>query len=542
MSKPVEIAKNVFLIKTKDANAYLIAEEEAVLINCGSLKEFDTTIELLSDIVSLEKIKYIILPDNNLKTLSGLYLINKVFRENKTIVTHSKIIEDLKSCDLKFDYYAIDKNSFALKFKKRNLEFILTPYVKGEVSFCVYDKRVGIIFTNSLFNTQTQYEHVYVDNMQDYILKMEESHRYIFPKREILNFYLSNMEKKHAYIIAPQCGAVLKKEEFETIKEYLKEIECGGYLHFGDDGDLYVLSKSDEMLRNFFKDTVSLSEFNLVLRNLFENVKKEIPSIKEIEICGISPLSARKYCFSFSDDHKIVEIDKTSAESSYKQKLKHADKEIGEVSIIVKKSVKRKEKRLLEVLLNKIASPLAVSLEKALMLRELEEYPYENPIIDKLTDLYNKQYLLEFLTQKLKEVNRYKFPLSLAMIDIDYFKKINEEYGKLIGDCVLKEIAVNLKENFRGSDLVARLGNDKFVVVMPFTTCENACKRMKEFKELISKKKFCDNKRIKLTLSIGVCSYQNEETDKFMLKVDRYVYFAKRRGRNKVVCENNQKD
>jgi diguanylate cyclase (GGDEF)-like protein len=191
------------------------------------------------------------------------------------------------------------------------------------------------------------------------------------------------------------------------------------------------------------------------------------------------------------------------------------------------------------MLLNKISVPIAISLEKELILRELENNNkklYEKSITDSLTTLYNREYMREFLNKKIEEVKRYKFPLSIAMIDIDHFKKINDTYGHLIGDCVLKEIATLLKCNFRDSDIVARYGGEEILIIMPFTDKENACKKLEHFKKLIKEYNFCEKKRIKLTISVGVAEYENEEPDKFILKADRNVYFAKRQGRDKVIC------
>jgi diguanylate cyclase (GGDEF)-like protein len=123
------------------------------------------------------------------------------------------------------------------------------------------------------------------------------------------------------------------------------------------------------------------------------------------------------------------------------------------------------------------------------------------------------------------------------MIDIDYFKNINDTYGHLIGDCVLKELASLLKSNFRGSDIVSRYGGEEILIILPFTDCKNACRKLEYFKKLIEKKKFCDKKDVKITISAGVYEYENENSlEDFILRVDRKVYFAKKQGRNRVVC------
>jgi diguanylate cyclase (GGDEF)-like protein len=321
----------------------------------------------------------------------------------------------------------------------------------------------------------------------------------------------------------------------------LKDLECGLYLLDDYESDLYILSKTDEVLKQFFKDTVSLSSFNLVLRNLFENIKKVLTSIQKIEICGISPLSGIEHCFSFSEDHKIVEIDEMDKEYSYKQVLKQNDKKIGDIYIKINKNMNKKEKSLLEMLLHKIAVPIAISLEKELILRELEDSNqklYQKSITDPLTKLHNREYMKEFLTKKIEEAKRYSFPLSVAMIDIDFFKKINDTHGHLIGDCVLKELAGLLRNNFRGSDVVSRYGGEEIFIMMPFTDCKNACQKLEMFRKLVENHRFCDKKDIHITISAGVCEFeQNDNMEDLILKADRKVYFAKKHGRNRVVCQ-----
>jgi len=123
------------------------------------------------------------------------------------------------------------------------------------------------------------------------------------------------------------------------------------------------------------------------------------------------------------------------------------------------------------------------------------------------------------------------------MIDIDYFKKINDTYGHLIGDCVLKELAALLKDNFRGADVVSRYGGEEILIIMPFTDKENACKKLEHFRELVENFRFCDKKNIKLTISAGVAEYEDGDfLEEFILKADRNVYYSKKHGRNKVVC------
>lgn len=122
------------------------------------------------------------------------------------------------------------------------------------------------------------------------------------------------------------------------------------------------------------------------------------------------------------------------------------------------------------------------------------------------------------------------------MIDIDFFKKINDNYGHLTGDCVLRELAIMFKNNFRGSDMVARYGGEEFIVVMPFTTLNEACKKMEKFRKLVENHRFC-SEGLEVHISVGVCEYnKKDDLFEFVKKADIKLYDAKRKGRNKVIC------
>jgi diguanylate cyclase (GGDEF)-like protein len=438
-------------------------------------------------------------------------------------------------------FYLIDEHNWKLKAGKRELEFVFTPYAHFPGAFCTYDKKTGILFSSDLFGGLTEEFSLFAKDVESYFEAAKPFHKHYIPSKEVLNHALKQIEKKHPSMIAPQHGSIIKKEIIEPLINKLKDLECGLYLLDDYESDLYILSKTDEVLKKFFKDTVSLSSFNLVLRNLFENIKHVLPLIQKIEICGISPLSGREHCFSFSEDHKIVEIDEMDKDYSYKQELKQNDKKIGDIYIKISKHINKKEKALLEMLLHKIAAPIAISLEKELILRELEDNNqklYQKSITDPLTKLYNREYMKEFLSKKIEEAKRYKFPLSVAMIDIDFFKKINDSYGHLIGDCVLKELAELLQSNFRGSDVVSRYGGEEIFIIMPFTDCKNACDKLENFRKIVENHSFCDKKDIKLTISAGVCQFdEGDGMENLVLKADRKVYFAKKHGRNKVVCQ-----
>ena len=162
---------------------------------------------------------------------------------------------------------------------------------------------------------------------------------------------------------------------------------------------------------------------------------------------------------------------------------------------------------------------------------------YEKSIKDPLTSLYNREFMSEFLTQKIEEAYKHNLYLSVAMIDIDFFKSINDSYGHLIGDCVLKELSQLLLKYFRSSDTIIRYGGEEILIVMPFTHPEESYERMETFREIVQNHLFCEEK-IHITISVGVgelSKLKKENLTTLIKKTDEKLYIAKKSGRNRVI-------
>lgn len=158
-------------------------------------------------------------------------------------------------------------------------------------------------------------------------------------------------------------------------------------------------------------------------------------------------------------------------------------------------------------------------------------------ITDGLTQVYNRRHLDELLYKEIKRYNRRKYiHLSLMMIDIDHFKDLNDKYGHLIGDNVLRELAKLLKENVRETDTVARYGGEEFLIVMPDAHIDRAVQKAEMLRGKVADKKFPGHGMpIHITISIGVAAYNGGTPQDLIHKADQALYEAKRMGRNMVV-------
>jgi diguanylate cyclase len=145
---------------------------------------------------------------------------------------------------------------------------------------------------------------------------------------------------------------------------------------------------------------------------------------------------------------------------------------------------------------------------------------------DPLTSVKNRRGLNDSIQAQFALLSRYDTPFSLVMLDIDHFKRINDEHGHLHGDRALQELAQVLDGVVRETDIVSRYGGDEFVVVMPQTDLENACILSERLRAIVQQK-------ISVTISGGVSTAQKNDTqDTLLSRADAALYQAKTSGRN----------
>jgi diguanylate cyclase (GGDEF)-like protein len=168
---------------------------------------------------------------------------------------------------------------------------------------------------------------------------------------------------------------------------------------------------------------------------------------------------------------------------------------------------------------------------------ELYEQVQELSIIDGLTEVYLRRYLMDRLKEEVDRAQRLELSFSVGMVDVDHFKQCNDKHGHLVGDAVLKKIAEKLKNSVREVDMIARYGGEEFCVVLPETTktlAMSVAERLRKSVESKEIKAFDEN--VKVTVSVGVATYpeDGEDVDALIERADTALYKAKRAGRNRV--------
>jgi two-component system, cell cycle response regulator len=174
-------------------------------------------------------------------------------------------------------------------------------------------------------------------------------------------------------------------------------------------------------------------------------------------------------------------------------------------------------------------------------LRAKLEQSVEFAITDALTGLHNRRYMETHLQTLVDESFSTGRPLSVLVLDIDFFKKVNDTFGHDGGDAVLREFAARLKRNTRSIDLTCRLGGEEFVVIMPDTALERGCHIAERLRECVAAEPFNINSQTQhnVTTSVGLAmlEHQNDTPDTIFKRADNALYVAKREGRNRVVAD-----
>jgi len=175
--------------------------------------------------------------------------------------------------------------------------------------------------------------------------------------------------------------------------------------------------------------------------------------------------------------------------------------------------------------------------EKNKLIEQLENLS----VNDGLTGVYNRRYLEEYLENSFEECKRYGSTLSVMIMDIDYFKKVNDTYGHQIGDKVLESFAGRLVKNVRRADMLARYGGEEFVIVSKNTNIKGAIMLAEKLRKAVQKKPFeIGMYRINLTVSFGVVEMRQgnyNDAAQLIRDADMLLYRAKDNGRNRVEFE-----
>jgi two-component system, cell cycle response regulator len=197
-----------------------------------------------------------------------------------------------------------------------------------------------------------------------------------------------------------------------------------------------------------------------------------------------------------------------------------------------------KEHRLMRGDLIKVGDNILKYLSGSDVEAQYHEIIFSMTITDGLTNLSNRKQLDALLAEEITRSQRHSRPLSLLMLDVDHFKKINDSYGHLAGDMVLRSLAGLLQRRMRPTDKLGRYGGEEFCAILAETNLQNATAIANELRELIANHPFvADKHEFKATVSIGASTLlPGMKGDDLYARADEMLYQAKRSGRNCVMA------
>jgi diguanylate cyclase len=183
------------------------------------------------------------------------------------------------------------------------------------------------------------------------------------------------------------------------------------------------------------------------------------------------------------------------------------------------------------------SSSLKQSLyQSGLKLKEAYKRIEELAELDELTGSYNRRCIMRMLDEEIARAGRNGAPCSIALIDLDWFKRINDAFGHPTGDEVLRTFAITMFANVRGIDRFGRYGGEEFLLVLPDMGTDNAVRALDRLRAIIAELDWSAfSPDMSVTISAGVATLKPEETpDSFLARADRALYAAKARGRNRI--------
>jgi diguanylate cyclase (GGDEF)-like protein len=333
------------------------------------------------------------------------------------------------------------------------------------------------------------------------------------------------------------------QEKKDLAKDYSKDLEymeilrerLNRYNNLGDMANKFskTLSRELDDMANKFSNNMSLKEIqDLIIKTVKDTIKNtgkvRISSIDDdsIFVSWVRKQEVPLFVENIDLDYRFT--NQIARESNFKSimvvPLWNERKVYSFIEILSEIPNCYKEEDLRVILT--ISDIASLAITNAMLFLKKQELM----ITDGLTNVYNRRYFAEICADELMRVKRYNIPLSLLIIDIDYFKHYNDTYGHLEGDKILSAVAKTLKESVRETDLVARYGGEEFVVMLVVSTFDDAYHKAEQIRASIEEK--CS-----VTVSVGIAlANKNNTVEELVANADNALYKAKDEGRNRVIC------
>ncbi|CAA6606150.1 Diguanylate cyclase [Rhodospirillaceae bacterium LM-1] len=555
-------------------HVYLLEHgDQSVLFDPGSMLTYEHTLAKIAEVTDFSNIRWFVCHHQDPDITSAMPKIDALItRDDARLVSHWRGQALIKHYGLKLPFWMPEEHEWKLDLGGRKLKFLFTPYAHFPGAFVTFDEQTGALFSSDIFGGFTEGFSLVAESM-DYFESLKPFHEHYIPSRDVLLHSLTRIEKLDLKMICPQHGSIIPDQLVRPIIEKLKTLDCGLYLLAKEDTDIHRLSRLNQMLADITKTMTVYRDFQDVARALLEVAQRFVPA-RMIEFFARSqghddkvlhlgpetrykgnltdpPLLAAmtlgKDAKSWGRRHKwnftlvgpedagrrmhALAVPLFSPEKGTIEALAliHLDKRIAINSEVVE-------------MIQQLNIPLQVAVERETIYRTLDlerKQFYERSIRDALTGLYTRFYMQDMVERLFAIHDRDKGAgVSVAMVDIDHFKSVNDTYGHNQGDIVLKQVAAVLTETSRHGDLPVRLGGEEFAVFVAGRSASEIGAFAERLREAVEELQFGPPMEgRKVTASVGVAERrQKESLIDFLGRADAALYRAKQSGRNQVCC------
>ena len=338
-----------------------------------------------------------------------------------------------------------------------------------------------------------------------------------------------NAEKKDFYLNAIRALLLF-------IKDFSIDFKETGYDQFVKQIDelsaTFVAEKGTKAVETIFeKHKKTIPAFIKGQKEYLANREKEIWDIIGLQRTAITTLDTENRNYNRKVYEQSKQIEDITILNDIKAMKKNLKKEVEAIQATVRKK-EEQDRQQMNALAKQISS-LTVELKKV----------KTKAMTDGLTKAYNREAFDRYIHKIVDQNTIKRSPFSLLMIDIDDFKKINDEYGHQIGDRVLMALVKKCTQFIRDEDFLARYGGEEFVIVLPGASLKNALKKAERLRKAIEGTHYTTDKKkggngLSITASIGLSSFRkNDSVSTVIARSDQALYQAKRTGKNRVVSE-----
>jgi diguanylate cyclase (GGDEF)-like protein len=552
MSRAVEIAPRVWWVSSMLPNdnfqchTYLIEQgDQSVIIDPGSALIDDEIIKKVEDVVGLKNVRWLVCSHADPDILGALpKMIARGLHPQALIVTHWRDEALMIHSGLPLKYWRIEDHDWQLELEDRTLHFVFTPYLHFAGAFGTFDPATGTLFSSDLFGGFTDGESLYASSV-DYFDAMRAFHEHYMPNREILDHVIQELRKLPIHQIAPQHGQIIPEHLVAPIMDRLEKLECGIYLLAREDPGLAFLLAASETLHRVMDTLVKEQHFSIVATYLAGLAKLSLGADymefwSTIDEVVLQFDQSDGYAGHLAVAPPDIEAFISGRPTSQKKRIFFALKSTnsGQINgaMVMGFGEPHEFDEATLGILTQIVSLVEVGMERESQFRSMEMERtswHTRAVHDPLTGLLNRASLEDSERRLVALDNLNDTPhLAALMVDIDFFKRVNDTLGHPAGDRVLERVAKAIAASTRSNDMAFRYGGEEFLVLLSQVEPSTAVEAAERIRTNLSAS---TGGGPEVKVSIGVAARKaGEDAEALVDRADQALYQAKSNGRDQV--------